>query len=161
MPRLIRPSPKSPSTCEPFSIDFDKSATGVRLQGGRYVSNEWISFGMTLSSSGGLASSNYPRLFNTSSVGIDPDLGSPNEYCTQSGPGKGLEGGPAGAGPNGDPLGNVLIIQNRDKSITIPDDSVDGGSILFDFSLFLRLDCLISTMRQRLMYFYYGRMILM
>jgi hypothetical protein len=116
---------------------------------------------MTLSSSGGLASSNYPRLFNTSSVGIDPDLGSPNEYCTQSGPGKGLEGGPAGAGPNGDPLGNVLIIQNRDKSITIPDDSVDGGSILFDFSLFLRLDCLISTMRQRLMYFYYGRMILM
>lgn len=28
----------------------------------------------------------------------------------------------------------MLIIQNHDKSITIPDDSVDGGSILFDFS---------------------------
>jgi hypothetical protein len=99
------------STCEPFSIDFDKSATGVRLQGGRYVSNEWISFGMTLSSSGGLASSNYPRLFNTSSVGNDPDLGSLNEYCTLSGPGKGLEGGPDGAGPNCDPLGTCSLFR--------------------------------------------------
>jgi len=86
-------------------------------------------------------------------VGNDPGLGSPNEYCTPSGPGKSLEGGPLGAGPNCDPMGNSLIIQNSDESITIPDDSVDGGSILFD--------CLISTTKQRLMYFTMGRMILM
>jgi hypothetical protein len=108
---------------------------GSDFRDSRYVSDQWISFGTTaLSSSGGLASTNYPCLFNTSSVGNDPGLGSPNEYCTPSGPGKSLEGGPLGAGPNCDPMGNALIIQNSDESITIPDDSVDGGSILFDFS---------------------------
>ena len=37
----IRPSPKAPSTCEPVPVNFDKSAAGVALEGGRYVSNEW------------------------------------------------------------------------------------------------------------------------
>lgn len=130
----IRPSPKAPSTCEPVPVNFDKSAAGVTLKGGRYVANQWQSIGMILSTVGGLASENRPRLFNTSSVGNDPDLGSPNEFCTPPGPGVGLEGQPGGAGPNCDPLGNVLIVQSSDESITIPDDAVGGGSILIDFT---------------------------
>ena len=157
----IRPSPKAPSTCEPVPVNFDKSAAGVNLMGGRYVSNEWVSLGMTLSTIGGLASENRPRLFNTSSVGNDPDLGSPNEYCTPSGPGKGSEGGPSGAGPNCDPLGNVLIVQNSDASITIPDDSVDGGSILFDFaadvSYVSEIGLLDIDYETMITIFYYGK----
>jgi hypothetical protein len=30
-------------------------------------------------------------------------------------------------------LGNVLIIQNEDPDITIPDDNVNGGTIFFKF----------------------------
>lgn len=71
---------------------------------------------------GGIASENRPRLFTTSSAGNDPDVGGPNEKCTPSSPGRSAEGEPSGAGPNSDPLGN--------ESISVPDDNVDGGSIL-------------------------------
>jgi hypothetical protein len=101
------------------------------LAGGVYVEDEWETYGLTLSANGGFGS--LPRLFNTSSVGNDPDLGSPNEKCTPSGPGKGEGGQPGSVGANCQFLGNVLIIQDSNKRIKIPDDNVNGGSILFEF----------------------------
>jgi hypothetical protein len=130
----IRPATTPPTTCEPITVDFKTSANGVALSGGTYVSNQWASIGLTLSTIGGLAGENRPRLFNTSDVGNDPDLGTPNERCTPPGPGVGIGGEPSGDGPNCDYLGNVLIIQESDSSITIPDDNVDGGSIVFHFT---------------------------
>jgi hypothetical protein len=53
--------------------------------------------------------------------------------CDPAGPGIGIGGQPNGAGPNCEPLGNVLIVQNEDPKITIPDDNVNGGTIFFDF----------------------------
>jgi hypothetical protein len=100
------------------------------------VCDEWAKYGLTLSTKGGLEGELCPRLFSTSRAGQsnDPDLGSPNIMCDPSGPGLGKGGEPCGAGPNCNPLGNVLIIQNEDPKITIPDDNVNGGTIIFDFN---------------------------
>lgn len=130
----IRPAGALPATCTPVTVDFGSTANGVALQGGMYVSDEWASIGMSLWTIGGLAGETRPRLFNTSSVGNDPDLGAPNEWCPMPGPGKGVDGKPDGKGPNCDPLGLVLIIQNEDDTITVPDDNVNGGSIVLDFT---------------------------
>lgn len=143
-PTKSPPSP-SPSTMptvqkECVNIDFSKSADGVTLSGGKYVSDQWESLGLSLYASGGRGY--LPRLFNTSSVGNDPDLGSPNEKCTPSGPGRGAGGEPGSDAPNCNPLGNVLIIQNSDESITIPDDNKNGGSIIFEFEEAVRFESL-------------------
>jgi hypothetical protein len=121
------------SKCIPVTVDFDLSAGNTPLPRGKYVSNEWADYALTLSTMGGLEGESRPRLFNTSIVGNDPDLGSPNSKCNPAGPGIGEGGEPTGAGPNCNPLGNVLIIQNSDSSVTIPDDIVRGGTIFFDF----------------------------
>jgi len=119
------------------TIDFHKLPNGTVLQGGTYLSDEWYdAYGLTLSASGGY--SKKPRLFNTSDVGTkkfgDPDLGSPNERCLNPGPGKGEGGEPDSLGANCKPLGNVLIIQEDNAHLEIPDDSVDGGVISFKFN---------------------------
>ena len=78
-----------------------------------------------------------PRIFDTSDpVSVDgkcgdPDLGSPNMRCPNPGPGVGEGGEPDGAGPNCEPLGNALIVQEPGEPC--PDDNVDGGAIVFDF----------------------------
>eukprot|EP00980_Cylindrotheca_fusiformis_P030185 scaffold24525_cov162-Cylindrotheca_fusiformis.AAC.2 len=67
----------------------------------------------------------------------DPDLGSPNIDCPGGGVGVGLGGSPtlADGSPNPhqncQPLGNILVIQESDKSC--PDDSWQGGWLQFDF----------------------------
>jgi hypothetical protein len=67
----------------------------------------------------------------------DDDLGSPNVACPGGGPGDGPGGAPtlSDGSPNPynncDPIGNVLVIQESDKSC--PDDSWSGGWIQFDF----------------------------
>jgi len=130
-PTKAPPTPTGGSTC--VKVDFRTSAGGKTLSGGEYVDDDWEEYGLTLSAAGGRGS--LPRLFNTSSVGNDPDLGSPNKKCPNSdGPGEGKGGEPDGEGPNCNDLGLVLIVQSSDTSITIPDDNVDGGSILFEFA---------------------------
>ena len=104
---------------------------------GTYVGNEWLeAYGLKLAASGGLGE--LPRIFDTANPGSnrygDPDLGSPNEKCTPSGPGTGIGGEPGAPGENCDPLGNVLIIQENNKKPEIPDDNVDGGMIRFIFT---------------------------
>jgi hypothetical protein len=106
------------------------------LEKGEYVDNQYSALGLTLSASGGEGT--RPRVLDTADPGGetpdacgDADLGSPNEACTPSGPGKGKEGKPNGNGPNCNPLGNVLIIQEPGESC--PDDNVDGGVIEFQF----------------------------
>ena len=100
------------------------------------LEDEWLeAYGLKLAASGGLGE--LPRIFDTANPGSnkygDPDLGSPNEKCTPSGPGTGIGGEPGAPGENCDPLGNVLIIQENNKKPEIPDDNVDGGTITFTF----------------------------
>mmetsp|Transcript_39615 Transcript_39615/g.60909 ORF Transcript_39615/g.60909 Transcript_39615/m.60909 type:complete len:627 (+) Transcript_39615:162-2042(+) len=70
----------------------------------------------------------------------DPDLGSPNAECPGGGPGHGLGGEPTRVRygnrepnpySNCDAQGNVLVIQESDKSC--PDDTADGGWLIFEF----------------------------
>lgn len=118
-------------------MDGNKYANGTALAGGMYVENEWTSFGFQLSSTGGLGKK--PRLFDTVNPGTfrygDPDLSTPNERCPGGGPGIGEGGEPDAPGANCNPLGNVLIIQERNKPPDVPDDNVNGGMIKFDFTL--------------------------
>jgi len=94
----VRPASTSLVTCQPVAIDFSTSGSGIQLQGGAYVQREWEqAYGLTLYAAGGFGY--LPRLFNTSSVGNDPDLGSPNEWCYPPGPGKGEGGKPSGTDP--------------------------------------------------------------
>lgn len=104
------------------------------MNGGEYLSNEWYNkYWLTLSATGGYL--NKPRLFDTLHPGTkthsDLDLCSPNESC--GGPGKGEGGKPDAVGANCEPLGNVLIIQEPNDNVQIPDDNVDGGVITFRF----------------------------
>jgi len=96
------------------------------------VSTDWMDYGLQLSQTGGYLK---PRLFDTANPGTqrlgDPDLGSPNEKCTPSGPGVGVGGEPGMPGENCVPQGNVLIIQ--ESNTEVPDDNVDGGTIIFNF----------------------------
>ena len=127
------PTPGAPS-CVNATVTFDVDANGNPLAPGKYVQNEWASFGLSLSATGGEGST--PRLFDTANPGSektcgDADLGAPNKRCTPSGPGVGEDGEPGTEGENCSPLGNVLIIQEPDAPC--PDDNKDGGVIVFDF----------------------------
>ncbi len=63
----------------------------------------------------------------------DKDLGSPNMHCPGGTfPGKGEGGEPDGNGPNCNPLGNVLIVQDTDE--TCVSDNKDGGHMEFEFN---------------------------
>jgi len=125
-----------PNTCIEKVVDFSEDSDGNALPPGAYIEDEYAAFGLTLSASGGLGT--LPRLFDTANPGGkdgfgDPDLGAPNERCNGGGPGWGEGGEPDGAGPNCNPLGNVLIIQEPNGKPQIPDDNVDGGTIEFNF----------------------------
>ena len=120
--------------CDIVTVDFSKAANGTELKGGDYVSNDWLSYGLTLSAEGGRGK--LPRLFDTANPGTeekgDPDLGAPNKGC--GGPGIGLGGERGAPGENCNPLGNVLIIQEINDYPEIPDDNAKGGIITLDFT---------------------------
>ena len=126
---------RPPATCRAVDVDFSKSASGATIPRGAYLENEFDDFGLTLSSSGGFG--NLPRVFDTSNPGTmelgDPDLGSPNEACPSGGPGTGKGGKPGTKGENCVAVGNALIIQEVNDDMSVPDDNVDGGSIVFEF----------------------------
>jgi hypothetical protein len=133
IPAPTKPAP-TPSSC--VEVDFSVTANNSRVSRGDYVKNEWAEFGLTLSAAGGYDT--RPRVFDTANPGDnndngDPDLGSPNKRCTPAGPGVGKGGEPDEEGENCTPLGNVLIIQESNGKIDIPDDNMNGGSIVFDF----------------------------
>ena len=134
VPTISHPEGK----CEKVKIDFSAAANGKRLKRGDYVDNEWAEFGLKLSSSGGFGKK--PRIFDSSNPGNekygDLDLGSPNERCDVRGrkPGVGEGGEPDAEGANCEPLGNLLIIQEKNNKMNIPDDNVDGGEIYFEFT---------------------------
>lgn len=126
------------SHLQEVTIDFNTAADGSQLPGGKYVEIEWAAYGLTLSAAGGYGT--IPRLFNSAQPrdennrGGDPDLGSPNRKCSPAGPGVGSGGEPGQDTANCEPLGNVLIIQEENDDLDIPDDNRDGGTIAFDFS---------------------------
>ena len=128
--------PTNAGVCNAITVDFNEAANGADLPAGLYVENEWNAFGFKLSATGGVGKK--PRLFDTANPGTarlgDPDLGSPNERCPGGGPGIGEGGEPDTIGANCSPLGNVLIIQERNNRLDIPDDNYKGGMIKFDFT---------------------------
>jgi len=117
-------------------VDFEFAADGTTIiSPGTYVESDWKEFGLTLSATGGFGT--LPRIFNTANPGTvkegDPDLGSPNNRCSPPGPGVGEGGEPDTKGANCVPLGNVIIVQEVNDDMSVPDDSADGGTIVFDF----------------------------
>lgn len=132
-----------------FNLDFQKYANGTHITGTPYmpVMEYWDSHGVLIRAFGGTSPGHKARIYDTSST-VEPtqNLGSPNEDCDESGPGKGDGGKPTLA--NGDPnpgancefQGNVLIIQQR--SSTIASDNVDGGKIVFVFRYRVKLESL-------------------
>jgi hypothetical protein len=119
-------------------VDFSADAKGNKIPAGAYVETEWTDYGLTLSAAGGFGT--LPRVFDTANpaesnaIG-DPDLGAPNEECSPPGPGVGVGGGPDNIpGANCSPLGNALIVQEKNDAVSIPDDNVDGGMLVFDFN---------------------------
>lgn len=132
-------------SCELVTVDFDDLAPGT------YVTD--LGAGITVSAIGkGRAHTpgGGAMVFDTSNPicndGInngDPDLGSPNESCSPSGPGEGVGGSPTASYPNCEPAGNILVIQERkfqDPSSPCPDDAADGGWIEFEFDTPVSLD---------------------
>jgi len=82
-----------------------------------------------------------PRIFDTNNPGTvesgDPDLGSPNQKCSNGGPGVGLGGEPGMPGENCSPLGYALIIQGKPEDVSameIPDGNEKGGIMIFKFT---------------------------
>jgi hypothetical protein len=132
-PAPATPAP-APRSC--VEVDFSCTADNSPVSRGDYVEKEWAKFGLTLSAAGGY--STRPRVFDTANTGNndidgDSDLGSPNKRCKPAGPGVGKGGEPDEKGANCTPLCNVLIVQERNQNMDIPDDNVSGGSIIFDF----------------------------
>lgn len=125
-------------TC--VTIDFQTRGDGKTLPRGAYVKNEWFNkYGLTVTASaavGGFTPNGMARIFDTANPGTntsgDPDLGSPNSKCPGGGPGIGNNGVPGDLGENCVPVGNVLIVQESNK--TIPDDNANGGTLSFSFA---------------------------
>jgi hypothetical protein len=131
-PRVLTPSPPTPGTtlapltpdiCTEIDVDFSVSADGTPVIRGKYVSDNWLRFGLILSAEGGVGDA--PCFFDTASPLCkngdgDSDLGALNEACTPSGPGTGIGGVPGVDGENCLPLGNALIIQ--EPGTDCPDD---------------------------------------
>ena len=125
-----------PETCEAVIVDFDTAADGTVLVPPLCVDKQWEELGLTFFAEGG--EGKLPCLFDTANPGSeeaggDADLGAPNEACTPSGPGIGEGGAPGTEGENCEPLGNVVIIQEKD--VDVPDDNKNGGLLTLDFPI--------------------------
>jgi len=130
------PQPTKGGSCSLVTVGFDTAANGEPIVRGQYVQNEWADYGMVLSSKYGYGE--LPRIFDSANPGTveagDPDLGSPNTKCPGGGPGIGIGGEPGAPGKNCDPLYNVLIVQEKNSRMDVPDDNASGGIIIFDFT---------------------------
>lgn len=114
--------------CEDVTIDFDTTPDGEPLEPGLYVSDQWVDYGMLLTASNGKKAILFDSL---NPADKDTDLGSPNERCGSSGPGRGEGGEPDADGENCDAAGNVLVIQEGSNGE--PGDDRRSGVIHFDF----------------------------
>ncbi len=119
----IEPTPGAEPThtvCVEVELDFNS------LKKGEYVDSQYSAFRLTLVSASG-GEGTQPRVFDIADPGGETpdtcgnaDLGSPNMHCPGGGPRKGDQSEPDDNGPNCDPLGNVLIVQEPYE--TCPDD---------------------------------------
>jgi hypothetical protein len=119
-------------------VDFSTDSRDRLLPSGEYVRFQWrAKYGMkirAIPNHGGFAPNSKARLFNSSQpTGNDFELGSPNAFCDDDGPGWGEGGVPGKLGANCIPQGNVLIIQENNTDLTIPDDNAQGGRLIFSF----------------------------
>jgi uncharacterized repeat protein (TIGR01451 family) len=123
------------SVCLP-AVDFDTGGGGAPLPAGTVVDNEYVAIGMHVSTDDPL---NHPAMIFDSADPTpgDKDLGSPNQDF--GGPGSGSGGGLGQAGANQLALGKVLIV-SADGDPSVPDDSDDGGTLIFQFDFPVYVD---------------------
>jgi hypothetical protein len=119
-------------------VDFSTDSRGRILEAGAWIRFQWRSqYGMkirALPNEGGVAPNSKARLFNSNApTANDFELGSPNAFCNPEGPGWGDGGVPGTPGENCIQQGNVLIIQENNTDVSVPDDSVHGGRLVFSF----------------------------
>jgi hypothetical protein len=118
------------------TLGFDTDSVNKKLNDGDYVpTNCWeAQYGMRVSvenANGGYAPSQKARIFDSAKANGDAHLGSPNDKCPGGGPGNGSGGEPGKLGENCIPQGNVLIIQESNRST--PKANSKGGTLLFSF----------------------------
>lgn len=125
----------SSSLCLP-TLEFETDTAGAALVAGQIIDTEWAAWGVHITTHN---PANHPAMiFNTANpTGGDFDLGAPNE--AYGGPGIGIGGGPAMPGYNNAPLGKVLIVAESNNS-SYPDDSANGGTLIFTFDYPVRID---------------------
>jgi hypothetical protein len=125
----------TPSLCIP-TLNFETDAAGAALVAGQIIDTEWAAWGARVTTG---SPSNHPAMiFNTANpTGGDTDLGSPNQAF--GGPGVGVGGGASMPGRNSAPLGKALIVAETLNAAN-PDDSANGGTLIFTFDTPVRLD---------------------
>ncbi|MCC6455648.1 MAG: carboxypeptidase regulatory-like domain-containing protein [Caldilineaceae bacterium] len=123
------------SLCIP-TLDFETDAAGAALVAGQVIDTEWAAWGVRVTTN---SAANHPAMiFNTANpTGGDTDLGAPNQAF--GGPGIGAGGGASMPGSNSAPLGKVLIVAESANSAN-PDDSANGGTLVFTFDYSVRID---------------------
>jgi hypothetical protein len=138
------PSASTSQMCTKVTLDFSTTGSGTTLVGGEYVKDEWLKkYGLSITASpagDGVAPNGYARIFDTengksTTSGGSPLIRSPHRYCGSDGkpwvdngsPGRGIKGRPNHRGENCQKLGNALIIQDLNSSVT---DANPGGGIL-------------------------------
>jgi hypothetical protein len=118
------------------TLDFETDTAGAALVAGQIIDTEWAAWGVHVTTSS--ASSHPAMIFNTASpTGGDSDLGTANQAF--GGPGVGAGGGGSMPGSNSVPLSKVLIVAETTNSAN-PDDSANGGTIIFTFDYAVRVD---------------------
>jgi hypothetical protein len=123
------------SLCIP-TLDFETDAAGAALVAGQVIDTEWAAWGVRVTTN---SAANHPAMiFNTANpTGGDTDLGAANQAF--GGPGVGVGGGASMPGSNSAPLGKVLIVAESANSAN-PDDSANGGTLIFTFDYSVRID---------------------
>ncbi len=123
------------SLCLP-TMDFETDTAGAALVAGQIIDTEWAAWGLRVTTNN--PASHPAMIFNSANpTGGDTDLGAPN--IGYGGPGIGIGGLPIMPGRNNSPLGKILIVAESANSAN-PDDSGNGGTLIFTFDYPVRVD---------------------
>jgi hypothetical protein len=118
------------------TIDFEFDAVGNPLLTSQVIDEEWAAWGVHVTVVPDDYRDGPAIIFDSSNPGSwDMDLGTPNQAF--GGPGVGSGGGP-GPGANVISQGKVLVI--KENSYQQPNDSGEGGSIIFTFDQPVQID---------------------
>lgn len=127
-----------PPSCPIIECDFSTLVVGVSLEVPEQAERLLDACLVTVSAIQTI-DNNPVNVFDSTSIrsrrrNNDSDLGAPNEACPGGGPGVGNGGKPNAMFPNCAPQGNLLIIQNENEPVSNPNDSANGGCLVFEFA---------------------------